>query len=293
MMNGNCNGPTTNAPENQTSFDWNAYLPMGNIQPSSTYFLQIPVRPICNPGNDCLGGLAFEMCRIRWGKNAEISNVCPTDPCDENASCLYDGATAYCECNSGYEGDGFTCDEISWPTEQTCELPSGWSLISTYMDPVDPDLVQILMGLQSVDSEADILDWIIIAKNYLGAAYLPQWDFNGIGDWLMGQAYQLKTTAETSLTITGTYLLPELNPINLVEGWNMVGYLRLEPADMTAVFQDITNEDNLIIAKDYLGAAYLPEYGFNGIGNMKPCQGYQVKVLQADILEYHANDEPY
>ena len=64
MMNGNCNGPTTNAPENQTSFDWNAYLPMGNIQAFGTYYLQIPVRPICNPGDDCLGGLTFEMCRI-------------------------------------------------------------------------------------------------------------------------------------------------------------------------------------------------------------------------------------
>ena len=158
----------------------------------------------------------------------------------------------------------------SIPTEQTCNLDSGWNMVSIYMEPEDPDLEQVLLGLDNV-STADDLDAIItIVKNYLGAALLPQWDFNGIGDWLIGQGYQIKTTAAVDLTVSGTYLLPEENPIDLVQGWNMIGYLRLEPADMIAVFQEITDENNLIIAKDNLGAAYLPEWEFNGIGDMEP-----------------------
>ena len=293
MMNGNCNGPTTNAPENQTSFDWNAYLPMGNIQAFGTYYLQIPVRPICNPGDDCLGGLTFEMCRIRWGKNAEISTVCPSDPCDENASCLYDGQTSYCECNEGYEGDGFTCVDPLVPLEQTCSLSSGWNMVSLYMDPDDPNLEQVLLGLDGVSTTDDLDSIITIVKNYLGQALLPQWGFNGIGDWLIGQGYQIKTSADVDLTVSGTYLTPEDHPIDLVQGWNMIGYLRVEPADMVAVFQEITDEGNLIIAKDNLGAAYLPEWLFNGIGDMEPCQGYQVKVFEPDVLLFNANDDPY
>ena len=293
MTNGNCYGSTTNLPENQNAFDWNAYLPGGVTQDFNKYFLQIPVRPICEPGTSCLGGLAFQMCRIRWGKNSSISNVCPGDPCDENATCLFDGQTSYCECNEGFEGDGFTCVDPLVPLEQTCSLSSGWNMVSLYMDPEDPNLEQVLLGLDDVSTTDDIVNIITIVKNYLGQALLPEWGFNGIGDWLIGQGYQIKTTAEVDLTVSGTYLVPEDNPIDLVDGWNMIGYLRVEPADMVAVFQEITDEDNLIIAKDNMGSAYLPEWGFNGIGDMEPCQGYQVKVYEPDVLHFNANNDPY
>ena len=35
---------------------------------------------------------------------------------------------------------------------------------------------------------------------------------------------------------------------------------------------------NLIIAKNNLGTAYIPEFNFNGIGNLIPGQGYQIKL---------------
>ena len=50
---------------------------------------------------------------------------------------------------------------------------------------------------------------------------------------------------------------------------------------------------NLIIAKDYNGAAYLPEWNFNGIGDMVPGQGYQLKTSNADVLLFNANDQEY
>ena len=60
-----------------------------------------------------------------------------------------------------------------------------------------------------------------------------------------------------------------------------------------AVFADINATGNLIIAKDYLGAAYLPEWNFNGIGDLNPGQAYQVKVNNADVLQYLSNDDSY
>jgi len=38
---------------------------------------------------------------------------------------------------------------------------------------------------------------------------------------------------------------------------------------------------------------YLPEWDFNGIGDMVPGQGYQLKTNDADVLQYHSNDDSY
>ena len=73
----------------------------------------------------------------------------------------------------------------------------------------------------------------------------------------------------------------------------MVAYLRIEPAVVDAVMAGITSTGNLVIAKDYNGSVYLPEFNFNGIGDMVPGQGYQLKVNIADVLQYLSNNESY
>ena len=79
---------------------------------------------------------------------------------------------------------------------------------------------------------------------------------------------------------------PEDHPILLSQGWNMIGYLREEPLNTLEVFSEIINSGNILIVKDYLGSAFLPEWEFNGIGEMQPGEGYQVKMLNEDILNY-------
>ena len=56
---------------------------------------------------------------------------------------------------------------------------------------------------------------------------------------------------------------------------------------------NINATGNLIIAKDYLGQAYLPEWNFNGIGDMNPGEGYQLKTINADVLQYLPNNQSY
>ena len=172
----------------------------------------------------------------------------------------------------------------SGPSEQELSFATGWSMFSTYMIPADLDLANLL---------APIVEQVIIAKDYLGAAYLPEWNFNGIGDLTLGQGYQIKTTEATGITVAGDYAMPEDHPINLTVGWNMIGYLRTDAAAADAVLADINATGNLIIAKDFLGAAYLPEWNFNGIGDLNPGQAYQIKVNNADVLQYLSNDDSY
>ena len=85
--------------------------------------------------------------------------------------------------------------------------------------------------------------------------------------------------------------MPELTPIELDLGWNMIAYLRDEPADVVLVFQDV--EENVTIVKDGLGNVYFPDWNFCNIPGMVPGEGYQLKMSAADTLEYLSNDEEY
>jgi hypothetical protein len=73
-------------------------------------------------------------------------------------------------------------------------------------------------------------------------------------------------------------------PLILSEGWNMIGYTCVEPLNVIEAFSSV--EDKIIIVKDNLGNAYLPEFGYNGIGNLEFAKGYQLKITE-DITDFY------
>ncbi|MAZ31317.1 MAG: hypothetical protein CMP57_04395 [Flavobacteriales bacterium] len=170
------------------------------------------------------------------------------------------------------------------PECQTINLSSSWSSFSTYMMAENMNIENVLNV---------ITQEIIIVKDYAGNAYLPEYQFNGIGDMQVGQGFQIKTTESVTLEVCGDYASPENHPIDLIGGWNLIGYLRMESANISAVLSSINENGNLIIAKDYAGNAYLPMFNFNGIGDMGAGQAYQIKTTNPDILEYLSNLESY
>ena len=71
--------------------------------------------------------------------------------------------------------------------------------------------------------------------------------------------------------------------IDIISGWNLIGYTLDIEQDVTATLQDIV--DYVLIVKNNNADVYWPEFGFNGIGNFIPGQGYQIKVTE-DIPSY-------
>jgi len=69
--------------------------------------------------------------------------------------------------------------------------------------------------------------------------------------------------------------------IDLIAGWNIIGYTSKEPQDVVATLQGI--EDIILIVKNNAAEVYWPEFGFNGIGDFIPGQGYQIKVSEGSI----------
>tara|TARA_B110000977_G_scaffold144299_1_gene183182 strand:- start:1155 stop:2150 length:996 start_codon:yes stop_codon:yes gene_type:complete len=72
--------------------------------------------------------------------------------------------------------------------------------------------------------------------------------------------------------------------ITLSAGWNMIGFACAENTDAIASFASIL--DKIIIVKDGAGLAYLPEWEFNGIGNLERGYGYLLKVSE-EIPEFN------
>lgn len=207
---------------------------------------------------------------------------------DINDCSVYDAEVSYSSGSNYYITNGISFIDSIYYTpithQQSINLNQGWSIFSTYIQAENSEIPVLL---------EPIIDHVIIVKDNLGLAYIPNWDFNGIGDLTIGQGYQIKVDSVVEILISGTILVPEDNPIFLTEGWNMIAYLRLNPSSCDLVFESLTNSNQLVIVKDSDGYAYLPEWDFNGIGMMQSGRGYQVKMLSPANLEYLPNDEDY
>lgn len=68
------------------------------------------------------------------------------------------------------------------------------------------------------------------------------------------------------------------NALELPQGWSMFGYTCLESVDVIEAFFEVSQ--SIIIVKDYVGNAYLPDWGFNGIGDLQFARGYQIKLSE-------------
>tara|TARA_B110000879_G_scaffold76808_1_gene106971 strand:- start:573 stop:1736 length:1164 start_codon:yes stop_codon:yes gene_type:complete len=174
--------------------------------------------------------------------------------------------------------DDGSCEYSSATDVQIISLPLGWFIFSTYIQPLTPAINDLV---------SSIFEATIIVKDAEGLAYLPNWDFNGIGNAIDGEAYLIKLTENQNLSISGTKIIPEDFVINLETGWSLLGYLRDSPANLVTMLADINEQ--IIIVKTFDGTAYLPDWNFNGIGDMSPGQGYQIKVNSNVSFSYPPN----
>jgi len=78
-------------------------------------------------------------------------------------------------------------------------------------------------------------------------------------------------------------LVPNID-VDMAIGWNMIGFSC--PEDKSAEDALLSIVDEIIIFKDNNGSVYMPEFGFNGIGDLTPGHGYQLKI-STFILDFN------
>ena len=157
-------------------------------------------------------------------------------------------------------------------------LNQGWTIISTYISPVNP-AIEIVFS--------PCVQYLIILKSGLGQVYWPVYGINQIGNMIIGQGYSLKMNAAYVLNVTGTPVIPEGTPLTLIQGWSLLGYLRNTSAPLINMISSIAPA--VVIMKNGLGQVYWPYYNINGIGNMNPGEGYQLRLSSSQVLIYPPN----
>ncbi|MGH7494590.1 MAG: T9SS type A sorting domain-containing protein [bacterium] len=161
---------------------------------------------------------------------------------------------------------------------QSVVLASGWNMISSFVEPSNPDLQAMF---------SSILANLVIVKNGAGQVFWPQFGINTIGQWNPRHGYQINLSAASALAITGMPVVPEATAIQLNQGWNLVAYLRNSSQNIETALASIANR--IVIVKNNAGQVFWPQFNINTIGSMQPGEGYQMNVSQAATLTYPAN----
>ncbi len=141
-------------------------------------------------------------------------------------------------------------------------------------------------------------DYIVIAKDNSGNAYLPEFNYDGVGNMSKYEGFQAKTTASFQLRITSKreHRIIDDNIqfggyVKIHEGWNIIRFPLKHPQDLAIALSDVV--ENLVIVKNNKGAAYLPEYNYNGIGFIIPGESYQFKTFDDTSVSFFINENQY
>ena len=167
---------------------------------------------------------------------------------------------------------------IAGVVTQRITVAQGWNMISSFIQPPSLNLDSMCAAIKAN---------MVLLKNGAGQVYWPAYGINAIGNWNSRDGYQLYMRSADTLPVTGAELLPGASPISLVQGWNMVGYVRSAPLRADSCLASIAAD--LVLAKNNAGQVYWPSYGINTMGGMNPGQGYQLYMTRASVLTYPDN----
>ena len=146
---------------------------------------------------------------------------------------------------------------------------------------------------------------IVVAKNNDGAALMPNFNFNGIGDLIPGEAYQIKMINAFSnakffalgannfgINNENDYINIQNSQVqNFSSGWKFMGYNRRRTGvNVKNFFEDQGIASDIELIKDNGGDIYWPEFGFNSIGEFIPGAGYQIKLNNNVSFQYPPDD---
>lgn len=131
--------------------------------------------------------------------------------------------------------------------------------------------------------ETKFVESIKIVKDSVGAVYMPEYGFNGIGNINQLQGYTLNIpTGIVYLKCKGEEFDPIQTVIDFdfefVNGWNTMSWPSLSVINIVDFLAPYVAEGKVSLVKNNEGQVYIPQWNFNGIGNFEPGQAYLIKL---------------
>ena len=150
---------------------------------------------------------------------------------------------------------------------QSINLPAGWSGISSYLQPFETNIEDVLI---------DVSEQIEMICN-LDSYYQPGEGAGDLNSWNYKSGYFIKVSEGVILTLKG--INPENKTVNLISGWNLMPVLSDENVPIEGLFENQIN--NVEILKEAAGTnVWWPELNIFMIEELIPGKSYLVKVNQ-------------
>lgn len=129
-----------------------------------------------------------------------------------------------------------------------------------------------------------LMNNLVLVKNGDGQIYWPDYNVNQIGSWDIKEAYWIYVASPSSLSIQGSFILPQNVSIHLNQGWNQIPYLRSNPMAIESALASI--QDEIYLVKNGAGEVYWPDMEIYNLGTLQPKQGYQIYLTNDSTLVY-------
>jgi uncharacterized protein (TIGR02145 family) len=158
-------------------------------------------------------------------------------------------------------------EDSLWLSEtQTINLNQGWSGISSYLDPANPELALLMAAIE---------EQLIIIKDFDGNSYQPSTK-NTLIEWDFKQGYFIKMGSQETFEIAG--LFPLSKQLDLQTGWNLIPVLSDVPVDIEDYFYD--HLDKVEIVTEVAGLqVFWPGLEIFTLDQVAPGKAYLVKTL--------------
>lgn len=173
--------------------------------------------------------------------------------------------------------------------EYTYDLAKGWTWISTHLDynPTKTLKVNDLLSPLKLSTDGDLIRSIDAVDSY---SKTDGWlgTLTGKGGVTSGRGYKIFLNNAEQLKYSGALLKGDQVKIDLVKGWNWIGYIGLKKMTINQALSGFTQvKDGDVIKSQFALAIYSVNTGWIGdLTYLSPGEGYMIKVGQDGGFNY-------
>lgn len=159
------------------------------------------------------------------------------------------------------------------PQTQNVMLISGWNDLSSFIDPTDKNIENVVGQLG---------DDLIIMQHF-DAVYWPEGGFSTLNQWDYKKGYLIKVLNDNSLDISGA--LPNDKSITINQGWNLIPVLCSECNSIETMLGE--NVGKVKVIKEGVGfKVFWPEAGVFTLTHLLPGNAYFLYANESFVLAF-------